>query len=150
MALGVFWRELARRAQRNNEGTELGRVLTRVADAITEDVATFGMIMDRLDLEKSTAKPLVATAAERVMRTKPNGRVRGYSRLSRFLELDILAMGIDGKKLLWSNIRDVANVAARLPDVDFDELIERAERQRAELEPFRAEAGREALASTPR
>lgn len=30
-------------------------------------------------------------------------------------------------------------------DVDFDRLIERAERQRAELEPFRARAGREAF-----
>jgi hypothetical protein len=54
-------------------------------------------------------------------------------------------MGIDGKRLLWSNLRDLAGLAARLPDVDFDALIDRAERQRAELEPYRSRAGAETL-----
>jgi quercetin dioxygenase-like cupin family protein len=36
---------------------------------------------------------------------------------------------------------------AELPDIDFDELIRRAERQRAELEPSRQSAGRHALES---
>lgn len=56
-------------------------------------------------------------------------------------------MGIEGKKLLWTTLRDLAGLASRLPDVDFDDLIERAERQRAELEPFRVRAGTEALAA---
>ncbi len=63
-------------------------------------------------------RPL-AVAAERVGRLKPNGRLREYSPLSRFDELDFLAMGIDGKKLLWANLRDLAGLAARLSDVDF-------------------------------
>ena len=147
LALGVGWRELARRAQRNNAGTELGAVLARVADGIAEDVSTFETMMRRLDFSRSPVKPALATVAERVGRLKLNGRLRGYSPLSRFLELDFLALGIDGKKLLWANLRDLAGLAARLPDVDFDALIERAERQRAEIEPFRQEAAREAFAT---
>ena len=147
LALGVAWRELARRAQRNNEGTQLGHVLVRVADGIAEDVATFEAIMRRLGMTRSVVKPALATAAERVGRLKPNGRLRGYSPLSRFLELDFLAMGIDAKKLLWANLRDLADVTTRLPDVDFDRLIERAEAQRAEIEPFRQEAGRRAFST---
>lgn len=76
---------------------------------------------------------------------KLNGRVVGYSPLSTFVELDFLAMGIDGKKLLWANLRDLGQLAQRLPDVDFDHLIERAQWQRDEVEPFRAAAGRQAL-----
>jgi hypothetical protein len=57
-------------------------------------------------------------------------------------------MGIEGKKLLWKTLRDLAGLASRLPDVDFDHLIERAERQRAVLEPFRVRAGTEALATS--
>ena len=72
-----------------------------------------------------------------------------YSPLSRFDELDFLVMGIEGKKILWANLRDFAGLRERLPDIDFDALIERAERQRAELEPFRAEAGRAALRAAP-
>jgi hypothetical protein len=84
-------------------------------------------------------------AAERVGRLKPNGRIRGYSPLSRFVELDFLAMGIDGKKLLWSTLRDLAGLAERLPDVDFDALIARAQAQRDAVEPFRSSAGADAL-----
>ncbi len=146
LALGVLWRELARRAQRNNQGTEPGDVLARVAGAIAQDVATFEEIMGRLDIRRSPVKPLLAVAAERLGRLKRNGRLVRYSPLSRFAELDFLAMGIDGKKLLWANLRDLGELGPRLPGVDFDHLIERAERQRADIEHLRTQAGRQALA----
>jgi len=142
LALGVGWRELARRAQVSNQGTELGDALTRVARGITEDVATFQDIMRRLGMRPSRIKTSLAVAAERAGRLKPNGRVRSYSPLSRFEELDGLAMGLDAKRLLWANLRDLAGLGAGLPDVDFDELIRRAERQRDALMPFHADAGR--------
>lgn len=145
LAAGVLWREVARRAQRNNSGTELGDALERVASAIAEDVATFEDIMDRLGVRRRRVKPALAAAAERVGRLKLNGRLTGYSPLSRFVELDFLAIGIDGKKLLWSNLRDLAGVGERLGDVDFGDMIARAQWQRDELEPFRTRAGREAF-----
>jgi hypothetical protein len=87
----------------------------------------------------------LALVAERIGRLKPNGRLRGYSPLSRFLELESLALGLDDKKLLWSNLRDVAGTSGRLDDIDLVALISRAQRQRDELEPHRVEAGRVAL-----
>ena len=146
LALGVLWREVARRSQRENAGTELGEAVAAVARGIAEDVETFETIMRRLGLPRNPVKTSLAVATERVGRLKPNGRARGYSPLSRFVELDFLAMGIDGKKLLWAHLRDLAGLAERLPDVDFDALIRRAEQQRATLEPFRSDAGRDALA----
>jgi len=145
LALGVAGRELARRAQRENAGTELGAFLQRLAVEVTEDVDTLERIMERLGVPLSPVKRPLALVAERVGRLKPNGRLRGYSPLSRFLELESLALGLDGKKLLWSNLRDLAAVGGRLADVDFDALIERAQRQRDDLEPHRVEAGRIAL-----
>jgi hypothetical protein len=144
LAAGVLWRELAHRAQRNNAGTEAGEALDRVARAIAEDVDTFTRLMDRLGLPRSRVKPAAALAAERVGRLKLNGRLRSYSPLSRFVELDALVMGIEGKKILWENLRD-AGLARRVPDVDFDELIARAGRQRDELDPHRRAAGAAAL-----
>src|SRR5947209_3389729 len=129
LALGVVWREVARRCARENEGTETGEAVARVAAAIAEDVETFRALMRRLAIAESRIKPPLAVAAERVGRLKPNGRLRGYSPLSRFVELDFLAMGIDGKRLLWATLRDLAGLAERLPDVDFDDLIARAEWQ---------------------
>ena len=58
LALGVGWRELARRAQVSNQGTELGDALARVARGITEDIATFQDIMRRLGMRPSRIQDL--------------------------------------------------------------------------------------------
>jgi hypothetical protein len=149
LALGIAWRELARRAARNNKGTELGTALERVSAGIAEDVETFREVMRALGIRPDPVKNVFAMAAERVGRLKPNGRLRAYSPLSRFEELEFLAMGIDGKKQLWATLRDLAGLAARLPAVDFDDLVRRAADQRDELEPFRAAAGTEAFVIAP-
>lgn len=145
LALGVLWRELARRAERQNRGTPLGDALARVARGIDEDVTTFDTLMRRLGVPASQAKIVLAMAAERLARLKPNGRLLGYAPLSRFMELEFLAMGIEGKKQLWTTLADIADLRTRLPDVDFDALIDRARRQRDELEPFRTAAGNAAF-----
>ena len=147
LAAGIAFRELARRSQKSNAGTELGDALQRVAQAIAEDIETFERMMDRLNLPRNRVKTTLAMAGERLGRLKLNGSLKEYSPLSRFVELDLLCLGIDGKKLLWSNLRDLAGLADRLPDVDFDALIERAQWQRDQLEPFRAGAGSDALAA---
>lgn len=145
LAMGVLWRELARRAKRHNRGTELGAVLARVSTAIAEDVETFESIMRKLGVRVNPVKTGLAVVAERVGRLKLNGRLGSFSPLSRFVELEMLTMGIDGKKQLWSTLRDLAGLGERLPGVDFDQLIRRADEQRADLEPFRARAGTDAF-----
>ncbi len=147
LALGVLWREIARRSARSNHGTETGEALEGVATAIAEDVKTFEEIMQRLGIPKQPVKPVLAIAGERIGRLKLNGHLKGYSPLSRFEELDFLVMGIDGKLVLWTNLRDHAGLGERLPDADFGGLIERARWQRSRLDPFHAQAGREALRS---
>jgi len=146
LALGLFARELARRAQRSSDGTALGAVLTRVAeDGIAQDIALYKRMMRRLGLSPRSPKSTLAIAAERLGRAKLNGRLRRRSPLSSFEELDFLVMAIEGKVVLWENLRDLAGLRERLPDIDFDHLVERAREQRALLEPFRTQAGRAAF-----
>ena len=131
LAMGVVWREMARRTQRNNRGTPAEQTLAEVASAIAEDVETFRDIMRRVGITENRVKTGLAMGAERLGRLKLNGQLTGYSPLSRFDELEFLVMGIEGKKVLWMTLRDLAGLDTRLPDVDFDALIGRAERQRA-------------------
>ncbi|HVF77613.1 MAG TPA: hypothetical protein VNA28_04905 [Solirubrobacteraceae bacterium] len=150
LALGCFARELARRAQRAHDGTELGDALARVAeDGIAQDIALYEQMMVKLGYSPRSPKVLLAIAGERAGRLKPNGRLRRRSPLSSFEELDFLTMAIEGKVVLWENLRDLAGLAERLPDVDFDRLISRAHGQRTELEPHRMRAGRAALSAAP-
>jgi len=150
LAAGILWREFAWRAHRNNKGSELGEALARVATITTEDVETFKEMMARLGLRRNPAKAAVAIASERLGRLKLNGHLRSYSPLSRFAELDFLLFGVVGKKILWRNLGDLAGLRARLPEVDFDEMLRRAQAQIDLIEPFHAEAGREALAPVVR
>jgi hypothetical protein len=129
--------ELVRRALNSNRGTEFEPFLERLAEEIDQDRDSLLDVMRRLDVGEDRVKQLIGWAIEKAGRLKLKGVLTGYSPLSRFEELDFLVMGIEGKKVLWQTLRDCAGLAERLPDVDFDGLIERAQRQRDEIEPFR-------------
>lgn len=57
-------------------------------------------------------------------------------RINGLLELEVLIIGIDGKKTLWRTLGDLAGLRDVLPDVDFDQLVDRLEQQRSILEPL--------------
>lgn len=146
LALGIAWRELAGRAARSNQETPVGVALEEVHRGIAQDVETFEGIMRALGFAGSAPKNMLAVLGERAARFKLNGRIVGYSSLSRFEELDALIIGIEGKVTLWTTLRDGANLERRFPGIDFGALIERARAQRAKLEPHHREAARDTLA----
>src|SRR5215213_6394981 len=94
-------RELARRALRENRGTDYQALLGPLADEIDEDRRTLLEAMARLSIPPSKTKTAAAWTAEKLGRLKPNGQLRGYSPLSRLLELEALAGGIENKRRLW-------------------------------------------------
>lgn len=135
--------ELARRARGSNEGSELGAFLATLTAEIEEDRETLGEVMEAVGAGRDRVKVTAAWAGEKVGRLKLNGRLLGYSPLSRLVELEGLALGVTGKLALWRLLRELAD--PRLARFDFDALIARAERQRDGLEQRRLEAGRLAL-----
>lgn len=142
----TFGVELAQRASRNNEGNELGTFLTdRLLPEIVEDRRTLRALMDRLGLRPSRVKLAAGWLAEKAGRLKLNGELTRYSPLSRLLELEGLASGVEAKQALWLAVNEVRGRDRRLADVDFQQLAERARSQRARLEPFRLAAAADAL-----
>jgi hypothetical protein len=136
--------ELARRAAGSNEGNVYGEELSRIADEIAEDRDALEAVMAGLGVRADPIKDGAAWAAEKLGRLKPNGRVIGYSPLSRVVELEGLVLGVTGKLALWESLEAVAG--ARIEAVDLDRLTERAADQRRRLEALRREAASEALA----
>jgi len=138
---------LARRSAQSNAGTELGEALRRLAAEIEDDRRTLQAIVADLGFRESKAKGAVAWFGDKLGRLKLNGQLRGYSPLSRVLELETLSVGVAGKLALWQSLRSVPAVGARLPDYDLDQLAARARRQRAEIEAHRLEAARETFSA---
>jgi hypothetical protein len=127
--------ELVRRAAREHEGTELGAFLSRLAREIEEDRQALRRVMAAAGAGTQHEKLVLAWVAEKVGRLKLNERLLHRSPLSPFIELETLEVGIYGKQLLWQALREHRPPGSEA--VDPDELIARAERQRAEIEEHR-------------
>ncbi|HWE82030.1 MAG TPA: hypothetical protein VG265_10290 [Gaiellaceae bacterium] len=134
---------LARRALDENHSTRYEPILLELALEIAEDRRALRLLMTRLDLEPSRVKEGIAWMTERLGRLKLNGRVTGYSPLSRLLELEWIAAGIAGKRALWLALAELDEPS--LHDLELLMLAERATSQLERLEPWRLEAAAEAL-----
>jgi hypothetical protein len=138
--------ELARRAQRSNEGTSYGDFLERLSAEIEEDRAELEALMSRLGVGKDRLKLGAAWAAEKVGRLKLNGQLRGYAPLSRVVELEGLMAGVEGKLALWRGLRELAEGKRGVDQDSLARLIERAQRQLRGLRRQHQRAVAEALA----
>jgi hypothetical protein len=119
--------------------------LAVTAAEIREDRATLLAIMRRLEVPVDRVKVALGWTAEKLGRLKLNGRLLGYSPLSRLDELEILALGVTGKIAMW---RALLRIDPERPDLDAAELttlIERGERQLERIESCRQRAVDEAL-----
>lgn len=136
--------ELARRlVSSNRSDPELGEPLARLCAEIEADRETLVRLTERLGVRRDPLKPKLAVLAERLGRLKPNGQLRGYSPLSRVLELEILAAGIGGKLQLWNSLDQAFGDS--LEGFDFHALAERADRQGQEVEDLHMAAAKRAF-----
>jgi hypothetical protein len=132
---------VARRAAKENEGSDYGPVLERLAAEIDEDRATLQDLMKQLKVRRDPVKALTPAVAETLGRLKLNDELTSYSPLSRLEELELLSLGVEGKLALWRALRPHVDAA-----VDYDELIARATSQRRRLERLRVKAAAETFA----
>jgi hypothetical protein len=137
--------ELCRRALRENAGTDLGAFLERLLAEIVEDRRALEEVTSRLGADRSPFKPAAAWALEKAGRLKPNGQLRGYSPLSRLIELETLQTGVGAKRSLWQALRAAFPEDPRLQEFSLDALIERADRQLAGIETQRLASAGHAL-----
>jgi len=141
--LGV---ELARRLRSSNRGdAEFGEPLARICAEVEEDYDTLVGLMAHLHVDRNPVKPALARIAERLGRLKLNGQLRGYSPLSRVLELEGLAGGIGMKLQLWNALEQ--NFGETLDGFDFHALAARADNQGQRVEDLHLAATQRALPS---
>lgn len=141
----AFGLSLARRSARSNDGTPLGDVLEHLAAEIAEDRDVLEAVMADVGVAIDRLKVVAAEAAERLARLKLNGRLLGYSDLSRLVELEGLCAGVEAKGSMWRALRLLADHDDRFSATELDRLVERASSQRDLLEHHRLQAAARAL-----
>lgn len=142
-AMGIA---LMRRMRHENDGSPLASVLDELIPELEEDRAELLAVVDALGMRPGRFKQLLAVVAERLARFKLNGRLFRYSPLSRFEELEAMALGILGKRKMWLALGNLAGRRPVLGAFGFDALARRAERQHELVEAQRMEAADAAIA----
>jgi hypothetical protein len=136
--------ELARRLRSSNQGDgEFGEPLAQLCGEIEEDQRTLVRLMERQGVAADPVKPVLAKVAEKLGRLKLNGRLRGYSPLSRVLELEVLSGLVGGKLQLWNALEQ--SFGESVDGFDFHELAARADSQGQRLEDLHLAAAQRTL-----
>jgi hypothetical protein len=146
LAAATVGLELVRRARRANEGTGYEDFLERLEREVEEDRAELEALMGRVGVGRDRVKIAAGWAAEKMGRLKLNGQLRGYAPLSRVLELEALAAGVEAKLSLWRALRELDAAGRGIDDDSLARLIDRGRNQLRGLQRLHKRAVAEALA----
>ncbi|MEO6652483.1 MAG: hypothetical protein ABIP17_07495 [Ilumatobacteraceae bacterium] len=124
---------LAERCAGSNQDNDLGRYLVEeFLPQLQEERRLVQRVRARLDVRDNPVKQFAARAAELLGRAKTNGQLRGYSPLSRIVELEALIAAVSTKRQLWRLLGSLTTV----DDSVFEARLRDADTQRERLEEF--------------
>jgi hypothetical protein len=136
-------------------GLEVVGLLRTLADSevwrsvekeIADDRQELQGLMDRTGARPSALRRATAWTAEKLAELKTRVDDSSSEGALRRLELiEALAIGIDGKRALWTALQRASESASDLRSLDYRRLIDRADRQRRVVEAERLDAAAEAL-----
>ena len=138
---------LAERYRDREPGTELSSVLGELVVEIEEDRGVLEQIMERVGAASNPVKRVGALGAELLgsLRERVPMLGAGSAEVARLEGIELLTLGIEGKRLLWKALGRLGRSDPRLKGFDFAGQAKRAKAQRDRLEPFRLKLATEAF-----
>jgi hypothetical protein len=137
--------DLAKQIRQRHESTPLAELMDRIAPQIEEDRQTLVQLMERMDVTRNPLKQAAGWVAEKASQVKFSGVGSAAPDQGAFMAIESLALGVEGKKKLWTALKSVQDQYPPLATTDLDELIRRAETQHDALEHERLAAAVKAL-----
>ena len=137
--------DLIEKLRAHNEGTPLDAYLAELGPEIEADQEVLKQLIERIGEARNLVKQAGGWVVEKLTRVRVDERVTRSPDLSRLLELEMLATGIDAKHALWQALRPIAAVNPDVAALDLDDLVSRAEAQRLGVEGHRVEAAARAF-----
>ena len=137
--------ELLEHLEKERAGTEVGRLAAELRADVEADRQTLESLMERLEVAQSRTRKTAAWLGEKAAELKLRLDDPAGGSLRLFESLEVLSLGIEGKRSLWRALAAAAEEAPHLRVADYEGLIRRAEEQRSRVETARLEAARRAL-----
>ena len=140
--------DLAEQIEAGQAGTPLGESMSELVADIKADRITLETLMEQLGVDKSRLKQTGGWVAEKLTRVRFSDTVTGSDALSRLMQLEMLCIGVEGKRALWRALQAVAGSeggalgagSQQSGILDLDGLVNRAQDQIDRLERHRLTA----------
>jgi hypothetical protein len=137
--------DLAEQIRDGSEGTPLGEAMSVVAAEIDEDRQTLLELMAKLEIPENRVKQAGAWVTEKASRIKLKGLTSGEPDTGRFMALETLALGVQGKLSLWKALQQATDEYPAISSINLEQLIERAQSQYRSVECARLAAAAQTL-----
>lgn len=137
--------ELARRCRDGAADAVARRELEGLVTEVGEDRETLLALMRRLGVRPGPVRQGLARLGEKATRLRLGLPFAGSRELARLLELEALALGVEGKRSLWESLRRTLAGSPAITGLPLTELAARASRQRELLERHRLTAAERAF-----
>ncbi|MGH9272403.1 MAG: hypothetical protein ACRDZ2_14135, partial [Ilumatobacteraceae bacterium] len=124
---------LVRHLAEANSDTEWGGPLAELHREIAADREALDDILAHLDVRANPVKQALAPVVTRLRRIKLNRHLLRYSPLSRVVDLELLAAGVDTKRNLWRSLAAIDGSDEHIDPARVQWLDERAARQHEQI-----------------
>lgn len=111
-------------------------------ERISADQKQLTSVIELAGLSAGGLRNLVGRAIGKIQVWKTEIKSQDLGNLGRFEMIEMLAVGIEGKSLLWQTLLEISPAYPEWSEIDFAELVEGARTQLAGMELYHA---REAL-----
>ena len=115
-------------------------------EEISSDQRELEVLMTQLSVARSPVRRVAGWIAEKLVEAKTRLDDQKGGRLQLLELIELLALGIDGKRALWSALQATSASLPALRVADYERLITRAEQQRRSVEARRLRQAAEAFA----
>jgi hypothetical protein len=132
---------------KNRTAQRLEKFLVELRDDINSDQEVLRDLIQKLDLGESAVRKAGAWMAEKLGEMKVLLGGNEIGGLGLLQALEVLALGICGKELLWRALQTVEANVSQLQGIDLERLEQRAREQFERVEKERLHLAREAFSA---
>lgn len=134
----------------SHDAPEARAFFIQLKDKVEADRALLEELLARIGQNPSSLLKAAGRVAARVGSIKLKWEQMEPGKLGLFETLEILALGVQGKRLLWVALREIAGWFHEWKGIDFVKCELQAIQQRDDIEFWRLQAAREILADSER
>lgn len=132
--------ELLEHLEDAQKGTPLEKFFNQLRLDVLADRKKLESVMAALEIDQSSVRKASAWLTEKFTELKLRFDDPSKGALLLLESVEVVSIGIEGKRLLWRSLKTTAEKSSRLKLLDYDDLIKRAEEQRDRVERVRLQA----------